>query len=185
MTTWPSASKASTSNLDSGTDKPRLARVDLKNNVDNVNDVIDYFNVSSATDGDMLVYNSNTAKVELGSSNSGFTNFPQSPKETVNAITATSGSIAVDASSAPVHTVTLNNDSQFNFTNMQTGTSVTLIIKINANTRTATFTGGDNSTAVKFSGGAPLLTQASGQIDYVTVFYDGVDYIGNILQEIQ
>lgn len=184
MTTWPSGTKASTTNLDSGTDKPRLARADLKNNVDNVNNIIDYFNVSSATDGDILVYNSSTAKVELNSSSSKFTKITQTPKETVNAIALTSGTINVDVTVAPVHTVTLNDDTQFNFTNMTTGTSSCLIIKINANSKIATFTAGDASTAIKFQDGAPTLTQASGYIDYVTVFYDGVDYIGNIVQRI-
>ena len=184
MTTWPSGTKASTSNLDSGTDKPRLARADIKNNVDNVNDIIDYFNVSSAADGDILVYNSSTAKIELNSSSSKFTNITQTPKETVNAIASTSGTINVDVTLAPVHTVTLNDDTQFNFTNMTTGTSATLIIKINAASKTATFTAGDTSTAVKFSGGAPVITPSSGYIDYVVVFYDGVDYIGNITQQI-
>jgi hypothetical protein len=58
MTTWPSGTKASTEHLDQGSDKPRLARLDIKQNVDNVNDIIDYFNISSAADGDILVYNS-------------------------------------------------------------------------------------------------------------------------------
>ena len=184
MTTWPSASKASTTNLDSGTDKPRLARADLKNNVDNVNNIIDYFNVSSATDGDMLVYNSNTAKVELGTSNGGLLNIKESTKETINNIVATSGSVTVDVTAAPVHVITINNNTDFNFTNMTAGTSVALIIKINANSTTVTFTGGVGATAVKFPGGAPTITQSTGNIDYVVVFYDGVDYIGNITQEI-
>ena len=37
MATWPSGTKASTSNLDAGTDSPASARADLKTNVDNVN----------------------------------------------------------------------------------------------------------------------------------------------------
>ena len=41
MATWPTGTKASTANLDSGTDSPRLARTDIKQNVDNVNAVID------------------------------------------------------------------------------------------------------------------------------------------------
>tara|TARA_S200002703_G_scaffold159922_1_gene175514 strand:+ start:2433 stop:2987 length:555 start_codon:yes stop_codon:yes gene_type:complete len=183
MTTWPSGTKASTNNLDAGTDKPRLARPDIKQNVDNVNDIIDYFNVSSAADGDILVYNSSTNKIELNSSNSNFTNLVQGPKETINAIGATSGSVDVDAEAAPVHTMTLNDDTTYTFTNMVAGTSVLLIIKINATEKTATFTS-DGSTRVKFPGGAPTLTVTSGNIDLVNVFFDGTDYIGNIIQRI-
>lgn len=65
MTTWPSASKASTSNLDSGSDKPRLARADIKQNVDNVNDIIDMFNIDSPLDKQILAYDSGTAKFVL------------------------------------------------------------------------------------------------------------------------
>ena len=33
---WPSGTKASTTNVDAGSDKPRLARPDIKQNIDNV-----------------------------------------------------------------------------------------------------------------------------------------------------
>lgn len=58
MATWPSGTKASTTNLDAGTDQPSLARADIKQNVDNVNSIIDTFNVSTHTDGDILVWDS-------------------------------------------------------------------------------------------------------------------------------
>ncbi len=65
MTTWPSGSKASTANLDSGTDKPRLARPDIKQNVDNVNDIIDIFNIASPQNKQFLKYNSSNSRFEL------------------------------------------------------------------------------------------------------------------------
>jgi len=68
MTTWPSASKASTSNLDSGSDKPRLARADIKQNVDNVNDIIDMFNIDSPLDKQYLAYDGATQKFQLSQS---------------------------------------------------------------------------------------------------------------------
>ncbi len=37
---WPSGTKAGTSNVDAGTDKIRLARPDIKQNIDNVNEII-------------------------------------------------------------------------------------------------------------------------------------------------
>ena len=67
MTTWPSGSKASTVNMDSGTDSPRLARADIKQNVDNVNDIIDMFNISSPTNGQILKYSTANSRFELDS----------------------------------------------------------------------------------------------------------------------
>ena len=65
MATWPTGTKASTANLDSGTDSPRLARADIKQNVDNVNAIIDMFNISSPTDNQILKYNTANARFEL------------------------------------------------------------------------------------------------------------------------
>lgn len=67
MATWPSGSKASTANLDAGTDKPSLARADIKQNVDNVNDIIDMFNISGPSNNQILKYNSTNTRFELAS----------------------------------------------------------------------------------------------------------------------
>ena len=67
---WPSGTKAGITNLDAGTDKPSLARADIKQNVDNVNDIIDEFNISSPSDGDLLQYSSSTGKWEQVASSS-------------------------------------------------------------------------------------------------------------------
>jgi hypothetical protein len=64
MPTWPSATKASTTNVDAGTDQISLARADIKQNMDNVNDIIDIFNIASPTNGDLMQYNSSTTKWE-------------------------------------------------------------------------------------------------------------------------
>lgn len=71
MATWPSGSKASTTNLDAGTDKPSLARADIKQNVDNVNDIIDMFNISSPSDGQILKYNTSNTRFELATDDTG------------------------------------------------------------------------------------------------------------------
>ena len=65
MATWPAGSKASTANLDSGSDSPRLARSDIKDNVDNVNSIIDMFNIDSPTANQILKYNNSNARFEL------------------------------------------------------------------------------------------------------------------------
>jgi hypothetical protein len=65
MATWPT-SPASTANLDAGTDRPSLARPDLKTNVDNTNAIIDMFNITaSPSNGSILKYSTSTTKFEL------------------------------------------------------------------------------------------------------------------------
>jgi hypothetical protein len=183
MTTWPAGSKATTTHTDAGSDKPRLARVDINQNILNTNDVIDMFAIASPTNGEILVYNTSTANFKTSDNNSAPIKLNKNYIETVYSITGTSGSIDVDASLASVHKMTLNDNTTFTFTNMSQGQSVTLIITVNANGKSATFTS-DGSTRVKFPGGAPTLTQLSGNIDYVVVFYDGSNFIGNIIQRI-
>lgn len=65
MATWPSASKAPTTNLDSGTDSPAAARADIKTNVDNVNSIIDMFNIDSPSNNQILKYNTSNSRFEL------------------------------------------------------------------------------------------------------------------------
>jgi hypothetical protein len=73
MTTWPAGTKASTSNLDAGTDSPRLARADILQNVQNVNDIIDMFNISAPTNNQTLLYSTANARFELSSAGAGAT----------------------------------------------------------------------------------------------------------------
>ena len=61
---WPSGTKASTANVDEGTDLISNARADIKQNIDNVNDIIDHLNISSPNNGDILQYSSTTGKWE-------------------------------------------------------------------------------------------------------------------------
>ena len=64
MPTWPSGTKAGTTNVDNPTDLVANARADIKQNIDNVNDIIDTFNISSPNDGDLLQYSTSTGKWE-------------------------------------------------------------------------------------------------------------------------
>ena len=43
---WPSGTKAPTSNCDAGTDSISSARADIKQNIDNVNTIIDFYDAS-------------------------------------------------------------------------------------------------------------------------------------------
>lgn len=106
----------------------------------------------------------------------------ESYREKINALTSSS-TITVDCSLAPVHTVTLGTNTGFVVSNLGTGQTVTIIItQDGTGTRTATF-GTDGSTAVKFPGGAPTLSTGNGDIDVVTIFNDGTNYLGNIAQD--
>lgn len=62
--TWPTSTPASTANVDEGKDKITLARPDIKQNIDNVNAIIDTFAITTPSDGDILEYNSTTSKFE-------------------------------------------------------------------------------------------------------------------------
>lgn len=289
MATWPSGSKASTQNLDSGTDSPRLARSDIKQNVDNVNSIIDMFNIDSPSANQVLKYNTSNARFELGTDDAGssgditfvgddstgtavslnetfkiagtqnittavsgdtmtitgpdlssyltsvafgdltstpttiagygitdafdgaygsLTGTPTIPslgdisitnstiqssgdtidlddivrfnvgyKEDINSLTS-SASISVDATVAPVHTVTLAHAATFTISNMVAGQSIMIIItQDGTGSRTGSFT------SVKFPGGAPTLSTGTGDIDVISVFYDGTNYLGNIAQD--
>lgn len=64
---WPST-KASTSNVNSDTNDISLARVDIKQNFDNVNNIIDMFDITTPSDNSTLTYNSTTNKFDTQSS---------------------------------------------------------------------------------------------------------------------
>ena len=161
MTTWPSSTKASTANVDSGYDKPRLARPDIKQNIDNVNDIIDYFNGGGSI----------TATGDQISFNKGY-------KETINTLTS-SASITVDADTASVHTVTLDTSATFTLSNMTAGQSVSIIVtQDGTGTRTGAFS------SVKFpSGVVNSLSTGANDIDIVNIFYDGTNYYGSVLRD--
>lgn len=71
MATWPSGTKASTDNLDAGTDRPSLARADIYQNVQNVNAIIDMFNISAPSNNQILKYNTSNSRFELSTDDTG------------------------------------------------------------------------------------------------------------------
>jgi hypothetical protein len=78
-------------------------------------------------------------------------------REKINALTSSS-TITVDCGLAPVHTVTLATNTQFNIANLGTGQTATIIItQDGTGNKTASF-GTDASTTVKFPGGVPSLS---------------------------
>ena len=99
--------------------------------------------------------------------------------EEINALTSSS-TITVNCDLARVHTVTLGTDTEFNITNLPTGGTVTLIItQDGTGSRTATF-GTSGSTAVRFPSGSSVLSTGANDIDVVSIFNDGTNFLGNI-----
>lgn len=70
---WPST-KAGTTHVDAGSDSPSSARSDIKQNIDNVNAIIDEFDIASPSNGDILTYNSTSGAWEPGAASAGGTN---------------------------------------------------------------------------------------------------------------
>ena len=92
MPTWPTSTKASTSNVDSGSDKPRLARTDIKQNIENTNAIIDTLHISSPADQNVLVYNASNARFELASQQ-----FQECLLEVSNNVSSTNDTLAIDS----------------------------------------------------------------------------------------
>ncbi len=67
--TWPTSTKASTNNVDQGSDTIKLARPDIKQNIENVNAIIDTFDIGSPNNNDVLKYNSTSGKFEPANGN--------------------------------------------------------------------------------------------------------------------
>jgi hypothetical protein len=99
--------------------------------------------------------------------------------EEINALTSSS-TITVNCNLARVHTVTLGTNTEFNITNLPTGGTCTIIVtQDGTGSRTATF-GTDGSTAVKFPSGSSVLSTGANDIDVVSIFNDGTNFLGNI-----
>ena len=70
---WPTT-KATTTHLDAGTDDPGLARPQIKQNVDNVNSIIDEFgdvSITTPADGEVLTYVSANSRWENAAASGG------------------------------------------------------------------------------------------------------------------
>jgi hypothetical protein len=109
MATWPSSTKASTDNVDSGSDKPRLARADIKQNIDNTNSIIDMFDISSPSDKNTLVYNSTNSRFETQAAT-----FQEAIIEISNSVSSTDPQIDVESPAlSDPHNITTISSGQF------------------------------------------------------------------------
>jgi len=134
MATWPT-SPASTANLDAGTDRPSLARPDLKTNVDNVNAIIDMFNVTaSPSNGSILKYSSSTTKFEL----------------TADADVNTTYSISAETTSGGANLRLTGSDASTDDVKIASGTGIT-VSRTDANTITVASSVSDTNTTYAIS----------------------------------
>ena len=71
---WPSGHKAGTTTTDAATDRIDLARADIQQNIVNVNEIIDMFDLASEpSNGQILKYNTTTDRFEVGTDAAGTT----------------------------------------------------------------------------------------------------------------
>lgn len=152
MPTWPNATKASTTNLDAGTDRPSLARADLKQNVDNVNDIIDMLYIpSTPSNNQILKYVTANSRFEL-SSDTGITSVSQDTSPALGGnltvtgyklITASNGNIELEPNGTGDVYLTADTvrvgDSNANATITTNGTG-DLILNTNSGTNSGSIT---------------------------------------------
>ena len=135
-------------------------------------------NTISSSDSSVIQINDGI-EVDGPSQHNSTVTFNAGFNERVNALTSSS-TITVNCTTARVHTVTLGTNTEFNITNLPTGGTCTIIItQDGTGSRTATF-GTDGSAAVKFPSGSSVLSTGANDIDVVSIFNDGTNFLGNI-----
>lgn len=98
-------------------------------------------------------------------------------RETIYAFGTTNGTIAPNASTASVFTITLNGNLTLNaFTNPIAGQAITMIVTQDA-TGSRTL-----SSTMKFAGASKTLTTTATNIDVINVFYDGTNYLASLVK---
>jgi hypothetical protein len=71
MPTWPASNKATTTDIDQGTDSPNLSRVQIKKDIDNINSITDTFNIPTSTpNGSILSYDGTAGEFNTTSAQS-------------------------------------------------------------------------------------------------------------------
>ncbi len=138
------------------------------------NDYCLFYNPGSGTNKYFLDTDNDTVQSNVG------TLFKY--REKINALTSSS-TITVDCSLAPVHSITLGVNTEFNISNLGTGQTCQIICtQDGTGSRTASF-GTDGSAAVKFPGGSSTLSTGVGDIDVITIFNDGTNFLGNLAKD--
>jgi len=163
MPTWPSGSKASTANVDAGSDSITSARADIKQNFDNVNDIIDFYDPTGpyATVGE-------------------FTKQQYISLQTLSPDSA--GQVDWDLTNNQVAQVTLSGDALLgNPTNQQAGATYVIFVKQ---------PGGANynlsfDSNYKFQNGiTPQNTRVNGATDIFVFISDGTSMFGTAIRNL-
>ena len=159
---WPNASKASTSNCDEGSDSISSARADIKQNIDNVNAIIDEF--PSGPYGSKGEYST----------------MQYFDMSTLNQTSDSAGVVEWALLTQQVAEITLTaNTTLANPTNgIEAGATYVLIVKQDGTgNRTMAF-----SDKYKFlSGSAPTLSTGANAVDVFCFVSDGTNLYGNAM----
>jgi len=166
---WPSGTKAGTTNVDQGTDKISLARPDIKQNIDNVNSIIDHYSDSGGPYSSVATYTKQQAF-------------------SLQQLTDSSGNVAWDLNTAQV--AEFDNSGSFtgNITcsNEIAGGTYILIIRNNSSTTTNTYTLSHASANFKYPGGISFYDQiTTNSRCIVTLMFDGTDFLVNYVTDIR
>lgn len=159
---WPNSTKASTTNVDAGTDSITSARADIKQNIDNVNAMIDFF--PSGPYGSKGEYSTmqyfDMSTLNQTEDSSGVVNW--------SLLTQQVAQITLTAST------TLANPSN----GIEAGATYVLIVKQDSTGgRTMAF-----SSKYKFPGGtAPTLSTGANAVDILCFVSDGTNLYGNAM----
>lgn len=147
---------ASTANCDQSTDRIADARADIKQNIDNVNEIITHLNTGQWTNQQYIL------------------------KTTITGVDS-AGDIDWDLSGNQVAEVTLSANSTLNNpTNKKSGATYVLIVKQPAG---ANYTLEFNSDYKFAFGVKPTITASNGAVDILTFISDGTSMFGGIQQD--
>lgn len=135
--TWPT-SAISTENLDNGLDNPALARVQILQAVQNINNVAAEFgnvSITSVANLQMLQYNSGAAQWQ--------NTFPTLHrfKEQTYDFGTSGGNITIDYDNGNVQKITANSNINFSFANFPVSGTVSLVIQHTSTPAVATWPG--------------------------------------------
>ena len=166
---WPSGTKAGTTNVDQGTDKISLARPDIKQNIDNVNSIIDHYSDSGGPYSSVGTYTAQQVAQPgtLTSVDMSLSTLPVA----WNLNTAQVGRLVVAGG-------VTNKTYNITPSNAVAGGTYILIIEHNSNTDTNVFNLQHASADYKYSGGTDFydLIQAN-SYTVVSMVFDGTDFL--------
>jgi hypothetical protein len=153
--TWPNT-QVSTSNLDSGTDSPALARANIKSAVDNINSVVaEFANVSivSPAQYQVLQYSTNVWQNQ----------YPEINRYSEPVQTAgSSGTVSIDFATGNQHRITTTGNIVLQFVNAPTSGTATVWITQGAGTANTVTLSNAN---VRYSSNIRTFSDSAGATD--------------------